>query len=118
MESSYVYILTNKLHTVLYVGVTTSLSRRMKEHAAGQSAFTRRYNVHKLIYVEEYRDVRGCNRPEETNQELEPETENRVNRLSKFIVEGLIGRVRLILDLGRNATAQQSDCRVACGSSQ
>ena len=90
MESSYVYILTNKLHTVLYVGVTTSLSRRMKEHAAGQSAFTRRYNVHKLIYVEEYRDI----------------------------VEGLIGRVRLILDLGRNATAQQSDCRVACGSSQ
>ena len=58
MESSYVYILTNKLHTVLYVGVTTSLSRRMKEHAAGQSAFTRRYNVHKLIYVEEYRNVR------------------------------------------------------------
>ena len=44
---------------------------------------------------------------------MEPETENRVNRLSKFIVEGLIGRVRLILDLGRNATAQQSDCRVA-----
>ena len=107
MESSYVYILTNKLHTVLYVGVTTSLSRRMKEHAAGQSAFTRRYNVHKLIYVEEYRNVRDA------NQELEPETENRVNRLSKFIVEGLIGRVRLILDLGRNATAQQSDCRVA-----
>ena len=47
MESSYVYILTNKLHTVLYVGVTTSLSRRMKEHAAGQSA-------------EEYRDVRDA----------------------------------------------------------
>ena len=60
MESSYVYILTNKLHTVLYVGVTTSLSRRMKEHAAGQSAFTRRYNVHKLIYAEEYRDVRDA----------------------------------------------------------
>lgn len=60
MESSYVYILTNKLHAVLYVGVTTSLSRRMKEHAAGQSAFTRRYNVHKLIYVEEYRNVRDA----------------------------------------------------------
>ena len=59
MESSYVYILTNKLHTVLYVGVTTSLSRRMKGHAAGQSAFTRCYNVHKLIYVED-RDVRDA----------------------------------------------------------
>ena len=60
MESSYVYILTNKLHTVLYVGVTTSLFRRMKEHAAGQSAFTRRYNVHKLIYVEEYSVIRDA----------------------------------------------------------
>ena len=60
MESGYVYILTNKLHTVLYVGVTTCLSRRMKEHAAGLSAFTRRYNVHKLIYVEEYRNVRDA----------------------------------------------------------
>ena len=60
MESSYVYILTNKLHTVLYVGVTTSLSRRMKEHAAGQSAFTRRYNVHKLIYAEEYSVIRDA----------------------------------------------------------
>ena len=110
MESSYVYILTNKLHTVLYVGVTTSLSRRMKEHAAGQSAFTRRYNVHKLIYAEEYRDVRDAIARE---KQIKSWSRKRVNRLSKFIVEGLIGRVRLILDLGRNATAQQSDCRVA-----
>ena len=60
MESGYVYILTNKLHTVLYVGVTTCLSRRMKEHVAGLSAFTRRYNVHKLIYVEEYSVIRDA----------------------------------------------------------
>ena len=118
MESSYVYILTNKLHTVLYVGVTTSLSRRMKEHAAGQSAFTRRYNVHKLIYVEEYRDVRDAIAREKQIKSWSRKRKNRVSRLSKFIVEGLIGRVRLILDLGRNATAQQSDCRVACSSSQ
>ena len=60
MESGYVYILTNKLHTVLYVGVTTCLSRRMKEQAAGLSAFTRRYNVPKLIYVEEYSVIRDA----------------------------------------------------------
>ena len=102
MESSYVYILTNKLHTVLYVGVTTSLSRRMKEHAAGQSAFTRRYNVHnvhKLIYVEEYRNVRDAIAREK--------------QIKSWSRKRKIGRVRLILDLGRNATAQQSDCRVA-----
>ena len=32
----------------------------MKEHAAGLSAFTRRYNVHKLIYVEEYSVIRDA----------------------------------------------------------
>lgn len=57
---NHIYILTNKLHTVLYIGVTNDLSRRMKEHADGISAFTRRYNVQKLIYVEEYRDIRDA----------------------------------------------------------
>ena len=28
MESSYVYILTNKLHTVLYVGVTAQIKNQ------------------------------------------------------------------------------------------
>lgn len=32
----------------------------MKEHAAGLSTFTRRYNVHKLIYVEEYPVIRDA----------------------------------------------------------
>lgn len=47
-----VYIMTNAHNTVLYTGVTNNLMRRVGEHKAGKSAFTRRYNVTKLVYYE------------------------------------------------------------------
>ena len=49
----YVYIMTNKPRGVLYVGVTNDIARRTYEHRLGQgSAFTKRYNLKKLVYVE------------------------------------------------------------------
>ena len=49
----YVYMLTNKKNGVLYVGVTSNLSRRMYEHKNHLlQGFTQKYNVDKLIYVE------------------------------------------------------------------
>lgn len=54
MEKSYIYILTNATHTVLYVGVTNQLKRRLAEHVNGLSLFTKRYKVFKLIYFEEH----------------------------------------------------------------
>ena len=55
----YVYILTNKNHTVLYTGVTRDLIRRVYEHKnnADPKSFTAKYKVHKLIYFEETSDV-------------------------------------------------------------
>lgn len=51
----WVYILTNDHHTVLYTGVTGNISRRMSEHTSGKgSAFTKKYNVHKLIFAEAF----------------------------------------------------------------
>jgi len=48
-----VYILTNRRHTVLYTGVTSNIARRVQQHKEGcGSAFTRRYNVTKLVFVE------------------------------------------------------------------
>jgi putative endonuclease len=53
MKQYYVYIMTNKNHTVLYTGVTNDLERRVLEHGAGiGSEFTRRYRVHKLVHFE------------------------------------------------------------------
>ena len=54
MEKYFVYIMTNKYNRVLYVGVTNDLNRRLYEHKNGLlEGFTKRYNVHKLVYCEE-----------------------------------------------------------------
>ena len=54
----YVYIMTNKLRQVLYVGLTNSLGRRVFEHEkALLKGFSRKYNCKFLVYYEHYTDV-------------------------------------------------------------
>ena len=57
----FTYIMTNARHTVLYVGVTNDLKRRVFEHRNGLSkGFTKRYNVNTLVYYEAGEDVIGA----------------------------------------------------------
>ena len=50
----FVYFLTNWDDSVLYIGVTGNLPRRLYEHRMGLvEGFTKKYNVHKLVYFEE-----------------------------------------------------------------
>ena len=54
----FVYILSNWDDSVLYIGVTGNLPRRLYEHRNGLvDGFTKRYNVHKLVYYEYTNDV-------------------------------------------------------------
>ncbi len=54
----YVYILTNWDDSVMYIGVTGNLPRRLYEHKNHLvGGFTDKYNVHKLVYFEETKDV-------------------------------------------------------------
>ncbi len=49
----FVYILTNPSHTVLYIGVTNNLARRLFEHKQKVvKGFTEKYNCTELIYYE------------------------------------------------------------------
>ncbi len=49
----FVYIMTNKLNTVLYTGVTNDLKRRVFQHKEKQvEGFTKHYNITKLMYYE------------------------------------------------------------------
>jgi len=58
-KGGYVYILTNKNHTVLYTGVTSNLAKRLWEHqnSAYPQSFTTKYNVFKLVYYEGFHSI-------------------------------------------------------------
>ncbi len=55
MKQYFVYITTNKIHTVLYTGVTSNLSKRVYQHENSLTpGFTARYNVDILVYYQEF----------------------------------------------------------------
>ncbi|MFC5195448.1 GIY-YIG nuclease family protein [Bizionia hallyeonensis] len=56
----YVYILTNKIKTVLYTGVTNNLETRIYQHRYPlpfSKAFTTKYKCFYLVFYEQYNDV-------------------------------------------------------------
>lgn len=55
----FVYISTNKRHTVLYTGVTNNIFERDDQHKnkIDKNSFTAKYNVDKIVYYETYTDV-------------------------------------------------------------
>jgi len=54
-SKSYVYILCNRRKNVFYVGCTDNLRKRIYFHKKRLiSGFTKKYNVDRLIYFEEY----------------------------------------------------------------
>ena len=51
----YTYILTNNRNTVLYVGVTSCLEKRLHQHKNHLiPGFTSKYQLHKLVYYERH----------------------------------------------------------------
>ena len=56
MDLWYVYIMTNKTNSVLYVGVTDNIDARVNEHKIKKypRSFTAKYNCNKLVYFEEH----------------------------------------------------------------
>ena len=54
----FVYILSIWNDSVVYIGVTSNLPKRLYEHRNGLAdGFTKKYNVHKLVYFEQTSDV-------------------------------------------------------------
>ncbi|MDQ7052531.1 MAG: GIY-YIG nuclease family protein [candidate division KSB1 bacterium] len=51
MKTYFVYMMANKSNSVLYVGVTSDLVRRVEEHKSGKvEGFTKKYKCHKLVW--------------------------------------------------------------------
>lgn len=59
MKTGFVYIITNKNNTTLYVGVTSDLAERILEHVEKrhQGSFSARYNLNKLVYYEQFQMI-------------------------------------------------------------
>ena len=57
----WVYLLTNKHCTTLYIGITNDLERRIAEHKSGEiEGFTSRYCLKRLVWMEHFPDVRAA----------------------------------------------------------
>ncbi len=74
----FIYILTNTLNTVLYIGVTNNLLKRVYEHKNDLvEGFTKKYKIHKLVYDELFstaddaitreKQLKGCSRQKKIN---------------------------------------------------
>ena len=60
-----VYILASKLGGTLYIGVTNNLVRRVYEHRTDAApGFTKKYQVHNLVYFEQFPEVEHAIRRE------------------------------------------------------
>ena len=54
----YIYILTNKTNSTIYIGITNNLRRRLYEHKNELiEGFSQKYHIHKLVYIEQYSEV-------------------------------------------------------------
>ena len=53
MKQYFVYILTNHTHSVLYIGVTNNIVKRIQEHKEGSiDGFSKRYHLTILVFIE------------------------------------------------------------------
>ena len=70
MRSYWVYILAGKPRGTLYIGVTNGIIFRVEQHKAGKgSSFTRKYKVNRLVWFQEFADVREAIQREKTMKE-------------------------------------------------
>jgi putative endonuclease len=57
----YVYIITNKKHGTLYVGVTNDLMRRISEHKQKLAdGFSKKYGLNMLVYYEHHTSIESA----------------------------------------------------------
>jgi putative endonuclease len=65
MRKGYVYILCNKRHGTLYIGVTSNLHERLHALRLGTaSGFTKKYGLTRLVYYEVHDLVTDAIQPE------------------------------------------------------
>lgn len=57
MKTYWTYIVASQKNGTLYIGVTSGLVGRVWQHKESLSGFTKKYEVHKLVYFEGFGDI-------------------------------------------------------------
>lgn len=81
----FVYIMTNKNKTTLYIGVTSDLEKRVKEHTdhVFKKSFTARYNLEYCIYYESFMLIdEAINREKQIKGWSRKKKEELINKLN------------------------------------
>ena len=61
MKAPCIYILANRKHGTLYIGVTSYLIKRVWEHREDEvEGFTKEHGIHKLVYFEQFQDMENA----------------------------------------------------------
>ena len=98
----FVYILTNRHHTVLYTGVTNDLMGRVFEHRNKLiPGFTTRYNADKLVFYEATSEVRAAITPGKTDQvrvsgEKDPSDRGDQSAMARSVSDTVVNEAREI----------------------
>lgn len=58
-KGGFIYILTNKNKTTIYIGVTANLINRLEQHRTKHypDSFSAKYNLTQLIYYEKFNSI-------------------------------------------------------------
>jgi putative endonuclease len=73
----YIYIMANWKNTVIYIGVTNDLLRRLFEHKNKLlDGFTKKYNLDKLVYFETFNDINDAIKREKELKKWRREKKN------------------------------------------
>jgi putative endonuclease len=96
MKTYYVYIMTNLTNTVLYIGVTNDLIRRVYEHKEGLiKGFTEKYKCNKLVWYESTNDINSAIKKEKQMKKWKRVyKENLINQMNpecKDLYDDIIG---------------------------
>jgi predicted GIY-YIG superfamily endonuclease len=88
MKSGYTYIMGSHTGT-LYIGVTSDIYIRIKQHKDGASeGFSRQYNCTRLLYYEQHEDMTQSHCSRKTVKRLAPRKEVEPNPHSKSRFQG------------------------------
>ena len=76
-----IYLMANRMHGTLYVGVTSNLMQRIGQHREGVvEGFTRRYDISRLVWFEMHGINRARNSVREVDQEVASGMEGSIDR--------------------------------------